>query len=362
MTNSIVKQENDLAVMPVIDIQTAVHRRDSIVQFVQSIMVEGTDFGTIPGTNDKNVLLKPGAEKLTTFFGLSKQFDIIERVEDWNGDEPFFYYLYRCKLYRGDTLIAEGDGSCNSHESKYRWRWVTVDELPSNLHPDDLVSRKTTVSEFEFAINKRETGGKYGKPVEYWDEFEAAIKAGEARQFKKKTSSGKEFTAWEIASIAYRVPNPDVASVVNTIQKMAQKRALIASTLLAVNASEFFTQDLEDFEVGTVVEGQYSEIQDLQPLKSQAPDSKPVQAAKGPMQPKEQPEMTRNGNGNGSVGATEFWGYQRAKDIDRDAAKQILDENGQDFSKALEALKEANDLVPPAQEAPAQTIEDEIPF
>jgi hypothetical protein len=34
---------------------------------------------------------------------------------------------------------------------------------------------------------------------------------------------------------------------VNTIQKMAQKRALIAATLLAVNASEFFTQDLEEF-------------------------------------------------------------------------------------------------------------------
>jgi hypothetical protein len=31
--------------------------------------------------------------------------------------------------------------------------------------------------------------------------------------------------------------------VVNTIQKMAQKRALVAATLLAVNASEFFTQD-----------------------------------------------------------------------------------------------------------------------
>jgi hypothetical protein len=33
---------------------------------------------------------------------------------------------------------------------------------------------------------------------------------------------------------------------VNTIQKMAQKRALIAATLLAVNGSEFFTQDIED--------------------------------------------------------------------------------------------------------------------
>jgi hypothetical protein len=33
---------------------------------------------------------------------------------------------------------------------------------------------------------------------------------------------------------------------VNTVKKMAQKRALVCATLLAVNASEFFTQDLED--------------------------------------------------------------------------------------------------------------------
>jgi hypothetical protein len=34
--------------------------------------------------------------------------------------------------------------------------------------------------------------------------------------------------------------------VVNTIQKMAQKRALVAATLIATSASEFFTQDVED--------------------------------------------------------------------------------------------------------------------
>ncbi|HEX8684304.1 MAG TPA: hypothetical protein VF707_18455, partial [Ardenticatenaceae bacterium] len=45
------------------------------------------------------------------------------------------------------------------------------------------------------------------------------------------------------------VPNPDIADQVNTVQKMAQKRALVQATLLAVNASEFFTQDVEDMMV-----------------------------------------------------------------------------------------------------------------
>ena len=45
------------------------------------------------------------------------------------------------------------------------------------------------------------------------------------------------------------MPNPDICDQVNTIQKMATKRAMIAAVLIAVNASEFFTQDVEDFPV-----------------------------------------------------------------------------------------------------------------
>src|ERR671938_678900 len=44
-----------------------------------------------------------------------------------------------------------------------------------------------------------------------------------------------------------RVFNPDIADQVNTIQKIGQKRSLVAAVLIAVNASEFFTQDIEDF-------------------------------------------------------------------------------------------------------------------
>jgi hypothetical protein len=43
------------------------------------------------------------------------------------------------------------------------------------------------------------------------------------------------------------VTNENIADQVNTIQKISQKRALVAATLLAVNGSEFFTQDSEEF-------------------------------------------------------------------------------------------------------------------
>ena len=100
--------------MPAMTIESAVERYQQVTEFVSRVLREDVDYGVIPGT-EKRTLLKPGAEKLTTFFGLSTRFQLLERIEDWTGDEhggePFFYYLYRCRLFRGDVLIAEGDAS-----------------------------------------------------------------------------------------------------------------------------------------------------------------------------------------------------------------------------------------------------------
>jgi hypothetical protein len=213
------------ALMPVMDIEQAVARRDQLVQYVKQIMVEGTDYGKIPGTGDKNVLLKPGAEKLTTFFGLTVRFETQEKVEDWtgrdHGDEPFFYYRFSCQLYQGDRLIVEADGSCSSFESKYRYRR----------------DQRACPSCGENAIIKGRED--WGGGWVCWNK-----RGGCGAKFKDGDQS--------IESQAVgRVANPDVADQVNTVLKMAQKRALIAATLLGVNASEFFTQDLEDFEPGT---------------------------------------------------------------------------------------------------------------
>ncbi len=53
-----------------------------------------------------------------------------------------------------------------------------------------------------------------------------------------------------------RVLNPDVADQANTILKMACKRALVAAVLVATNASELFTQDVEDMAAGATVEAE----------------------------------------------------------------------------------------------------------
>lgn len=242
------------AVMPVMDIEMAAKRYDMVRAFTTKRMNAGTDYGIIPGT-DKPTLLKPGAEKLCSLFGLTPKFELIHVVEWWNGEpgnpgsEPLFYYRYKCSLWRGDMLVAESEASANSREKKYRYRWVPESEVPTYLNKDSLPKRDgtRTVTEFDWSLEKRETTGKYGKPIEYWQQFEHAIAERKAKRVKKKMKD-KEQDAWQITvgEQLFRVPNPDICDEINTLQKMAQKRSLIAGALIACNASEYYGQDLED--------------------------------------------------------------------------------------------------------------------
>jgi hypothetical protein len=236
--------------------------------FIGSILREGVDYGTIPGSA-KPALYKPGAEKMSSFFNLAPSFEDIEKVEDWTGEnhggEPFFYYRIRCHMFVGDRRIASADGSCNSMETKYRYRWVGDSDIPAGFEKTKLKTAGGRISEFTFAVDKSETGGKYGKPAAYWQSFKDAIASGQARSIKKKIKSGEEWDAWEIDSTLYRVPNNEISDLVNTILKMAQKRALVAVTLIATGTSEYFTQDIDDFidpnshpeVVGKVIEGEF---------------------------------------------------------------------------------------------------------
>jgi hypothetical protein len=182
----------------------AVKRYNEMVSFVKTIMKSGQDYGVIPGT-DKPTLLKPGAEKLCTFFGYTFEPELVERVEDWQ--KPFFYYRYRAVLKdKTGRVIAVGEASINSMESKYRWR--------------NVPSWKATPEE------KRD-----GVPSQ------------------RKSKDGRMLTF-------YRVPNDDIYSQVNSMQKICQKRTLTQVVLLGCNASEFFTQDLED-----IVDAAYVEVE-----------------------------------------------------------------------------------------------------
>ncbi len=242
--------------MPLMSVKQAVERKGMINQFIGQVLNEDLDYGKIAGgVQQKKVLLKPGAEKLCSIFGLAPKYVKEVIVEDWTGEdhghEPLFSYEYRCQLWRGDRFMGEAIGSCNSWESKYRYRWVTEDVAKQRADFADLPKRGGQTWKFEpmFALDKRETEGQYGKPNEYWDSFQEAIQNKTARYVEKKKLGTRTFDGWEmqINTMQYRVPNPDVADIINTCQKMAQKRALVAAVLVVTNCSDAFTQDIEDF-------------------------------------------------------------------------------------------------------------------
>lgn len=236
--------------MPTLTVKQFTEREEMLKQ-LRSMLVEGVDYGTIPGT-EKPTLYKPGAEKICAFFGYAPHYDAVGEIEDWKGErfgEPLFYYKYACVLSKEGQPVGEGIGSCNSWESKYRYRWVKKDAAMRMMPGDswaDLPQRAGAITEFTFAVDKAETAGKYGKPAAYWEKWKMAIANGEATKIKKTDSKDIERDAWQMGDTLYRVPNDAFPDTINTIQKMGQKRGYIAATLSATGASQYFSQDLED--------------------------------------------------------------------------------------------------------------------
>ena len=137
---------------------------EKLDEIKKRVMKEKVDYDLIPGTQ-KPSLLKPGAEHLLQFFGLTHDAQITNRVMDW--DKGFFYFEATCRVYKNypdgtNIQLSSCTGSANSKEKRYR--------------------------------------------------------------------------------------NQDVFTIVNTLQKMAIKRALVGATLQATGTSSFFTQDVEDFD------------------------------------------------------------------------------------------------------------------
>lgn len=162
-------------------------QRGLLREFVTSQLRQEVDFGTIPGT-PKPTLFKPGAEKLSQLFGLGVKVMLSDRIIEREGN--FAMFTYRAEVYplrSPDLIIATSEGSCNSQEKKYANR------------------RK-----YKKVTQTRQDGSTYERRVE----------------------DGEE-------------PTP-VTDVLNTLIKMAQKRAYVGAVILATGASDFFTQDIDD--------------------------------------------------------------------------------------------------------------------
>lgn len=148
-----------------ITLMEAKERTLMLQSFVKDMMIPNVDYGIIKGCS-KPSLLKPGAEKLCEIFGLSKQIEVLNRIENW--DKGLFHYEIKVTLVskRTGMIEAEGIGCCNTMERKFKTQ--------------------------------------------------------------------------------------DSYSIVNTIVKMAKKRALVDAVLSATRSSGIFTQDIEEIDVDII--------------------------------------------------------------------------------------------------------------
>lgn len=227
-TKAIVLETGNDFLVPAASLESVLATYQWKKEFIEQVLKRDVDYGVTPGTSDKPSLKKPGAEKMASFFGLASVFEDVKVVEDWTGQdhggEPFFYYRQTCKLYRADRLIGSADGSCNSWEKKYRYR--NSERVCPNCGKPAIIK------------GKQEYGGGFVC-------------------FARKGGCGTKFADTDpqiIGQEVGQIKNPDVSELVNTILKMAQKRALVAAVLIATNASDYFTQDLDDFVTGEIID------------------------------------------------------------------------------------------------------------
>lgn len=195
-------------------------QRQFLGDYVKQQMVEGTDYGKIPGT-DKPTLLKPGAQKLIAIFRCEPRFDLVRDMCREDFETGFFKYTFKCAIVGPNgATIAEGYGSANSREARYRWR---------------NANRKCPSCGKEAVIKgKAEFGGGW-------------------LCFKKKDGCGAKFKDGDPTIESQpqgRVENEDIADLDNTILKMAKKRAEVDGAITLARCSDMFTQDVEDFQHG----------------------------------------------------------------------------------------------------------------
>ena len=212
----------EVLLTPVMNLATAKARLATFQEFCSGYLTEsanggqdGGDYGVIPGAGSKKVLLKSGADKLCEVYGLYDEYDV--QAEE-NFESNLFYYKVKCilKSRRDDSTVGTGLGSCSTFESKYRWR-------------DS--QRKCPKCEQATIIKGRE---EYGGG---WLCF--AKKGGCGQKFKDDDKS-------IIGQTIGRMENPDILDTVNTVLKMAKKRAKIDAVIGVTRSSGIFTQDLED--------------------------------------------------------------------------------------------------------------------
>lgn len=168
----------------------------TIQRVLSEVMIKGTHYDVVPGCGEKQVLLKPGAEKILTVFHIGTEIN----VEDL-GDGFDIRYRVICRGFYIPTgaTIGYGIGECSTSEKKYKWREAVCQA-----------------------------------------EYDATPETRRNKLWKKDYKTGK------ITEVLQVRQNP--ADIANTVLKMAKKRAMVDLCLTATACSDMFVQDIEEDE------------------------------------------------------------------------------------------------------------------
>lgn len=204
--------------------------RERVETIQKELMQEGTDYGKVAGIG-RPFLHLPGAEVMEKFYGyVTEQRTVridgrraIIKIGDTEAEMG--EWLSPPVTYRTDSFVHLGDitgpviamvsATCNSWETKYRYRNVSP-TCPECGRPD-LIRRK----------NPPNLAGKWQCPA--W-----GGKGGCNRVFEPNDERIKP---------GGKVENPDYADLDETLIQMSQKRSYVAAIRRATGTSGLFTID-----------------------------------------------------------------------------------------------------------------------
>lgn len=151
------------------------------------ILERGTDFDVIPGTKQPS-LLKSGAEKIVSAYGLFVHYSIESKIEELNaietdkGFKPLFFYNVRCDLVKvanngTEYVFSTGYGSANTSEKRNGWNspWDSANSTLKMAQKRALVQAALSVSGLSSLFSQDIENEVFMKK---FDELNEAVKTG----------------------------------------------------------------------------------------------------------------------------------------------------------------------------------------
>lgn len=251
-----------------------------IQECMKRIMKKDTHYGTIAGCGDKPVLLKPGAELILTLFRISPEPEVEEFSDGF--DVRYRITVKGIHINTGN-VVGYGVGEASTSEKKYKWRNAICDAEYENAEP----ARR------QIAYIKRNGS------------------VSEVKQVRQ---------------------NP--ADILNTVLKMAKKRAIVDLCLTATACSDIFVQDLDDPAVADMVREEQAPAQRYQaPQRRSAAPAPAPQSAPAPsgdvISEAQRKRLYAIGKGKGMSNdemasiVFEIAGVERSGDIPRDVYEDV---------------------------------------